>query len=38
MFFVICTLLAVPGMLMLFKVAPWNTGDDRRDGASSAKD
>lgn len=24
MFFVICTLVAVPGMLMLFKVAPWN--------------
>jgi MFS transporter, PAT family, beta-lactamase induction signal transducer AmpG len=25
MFFVVCTLLAVPGMLMLFKVAPWNS-------------
>ena len=23
-FFVICTLLAIPGMLLLFKVAPWN--------------
>ncbi|OGQ10807.1 MAG: AmpG family muropeptide MFS transporter [Deltaproteobacteria bacterium RBG_16_71_12] len=23
-FFVLCTLLAVPGMLLLFKVAPWN--------------
>jgi PAT family beta-lactamase induction signal transducer AmpG len=23
-FFVICTLVAIPGMLMLFKVAPWN--------------
>jgi PAT family beta-lactamase induction signal transducer AmpG len=23
-FFLICTLLAVPGMLLLFKVAPWN--------------
>jgi MFS transporter, PAT family, beta-lactamase induction signal transducer AmpG len=25
-FFVICTLVAIPGMLMLFKVAPWNEG------------
>lgn len=24
-FFLICTLLAVPGMLLLFKVAPWHT-------------
>lgn len=23
MFFVICTIFAIPGMLMLFKVAPW---------------
>ena len=23
LFFVICTLLALPGMLLLFKVAPW---------------
>ena len=23
-FFYLCTLLAVPGMLLLFKVAPWN--------------
>jgi PAT family beta-lactamase induction signal transducer AmpG len=23
-FFVLCTLLAIPGMLLLFKVAPWN--------------
>ncbi len=23
-FFVICTLVAIPGMLLLFKVAPWN--------------
>jgi PAT family beta-lactamase induction signal transducer AmpG len=23
-FFVVCTMLAVPGMLLLFKVAPWN--------------
>lgn len=25
-FFVICTLVAIPGMLMLLKVAPWNEG------------
>jgi len=23
-FFYVCTLLAIPGMLLLFKVAPWN--------------
>ena len=23
-FFLLCTALAVPGMLLLFKVAPWN--------------
>ena len=23
-FFLLCTLVAIPGMLMLFKVAPWN--------------
>lgn len=26
-FFVICTLLAVPGMLLLFKIAPWGAAD-----------
>ena len=26
-FFVICALLAIPGMLMLFKVAPWSAED-----------
>jgi PAT family beta-lactamase induction signal transducer AmpG len=26
-FFIICTLIAIPGMLLLFKVAPWN-GDN----------
>ncbi len=26
-FFLMCTVLAIPGMLLLFKVAPWN-GDD----------
>jgi len=23
-FFIVCTLVAIPGMLLLFKVAPWN--------------
>ena len=23
-FFLLCTMLAIPGMLLLFKVAPWN--------------
>ncbi len=27
-FFLLCTLLAIPGMLLLFKVAPWN-GEDQ---------
>jgi MFS transporter, PAT family, beta-lactamase induction signal transducer AmpG len=27
-FFVICALLAIPGMLMLLKVAPWNAEDE----------
>ena len=26
-FFLLCTLLAIPGMLLLFKVAPWNADD-----------
>jgi PAT family beta-lactamase induction signal transducer AmpG len=25
-FFLLCALLAVPGMLLLFKVAPWGSG------------
>ena len=29
---VLCTLLAVPGMLLLLKVAPWN-GDQEADVA-----
>ena len=30
-FFYVCTLLAIPGMLLLFKVAPWNTiGSDQQ--------
>lgn len=27
-FYFLCTLLAIPGMLMLFKVAPWNESSD----------
>ncbi|MEM7191845.1 MAG: AmpG family muropeptide MFS transporter [Pseudomonadota bacterium] len=30
-FFVICTLLAIPGMLMLFLVAPWSAKDGSPD-------
>jgi PAT family beta-lactamase induction signal transducer AmpG len=26
-FFIVCTLVAVPGMLLLLKVAPWNSAD-----------
>ncbi len=30
-FFYVCTLLAIPGMLLLFKIAPWNTrGSDQQ--------
>ena len=25
-FFVICTLMAIPGLLLLHKIAPWRTG------------
>ena len=27
-FFIACTVIAVPGMLLLFKVAPWNSGQE----------
>ncbi len=27
-FFLLCALLAVPGMLLLFRVAPWRTGEE----------
>jgi len=27
-FFLLCTALAIPGMLLLFKVAPWNASTD----------
>jgi MFS transporter, PAT family, beta-lactamase induction signal transducer AmpG len=33
-FFYVCTLLAIPGMLLLFKVAPWNTIDSDQQKAS----
>ena len=33
-FFVICVLLAIPGMLMLFKVAPWSAEDETPDEES----
>jgi len=29
-FFYLCTLLAIPGMLLLFKVAPWNKDDSQQ--------
>jgi PAT family beta-lactamase induction signal transducer AmpG len=29
-FFLLCTLLALPGMLLLFKIAPWNGADSSR--------
>jgi MFS transporter, PAT family, beta-lactamase induction signal transducer AmpG len=28
-FFYVCTLLAIPGMLLLFKIAPWNANKDQ---------
>ncbi|MHB0984406.1 MAG: AmpG family muropeptide MFS transporter [Sulfuricella sp.] len=28
-FFLLCTVLALPGMALLFKVAPWKEGEDR---------
>ena len=27
-FFIFCTLIAIPGMLLLFKIAPWNSHSD----------
>jgi MFS transporter, PAT family, beta-lactamase induction signal transducer AmpG len=32
-FFLICTALGVPGMLLLFKVAPWGAGDEATPAA-----
>jgi MFS transporter, PAT family, beta-lactamase induction signal transducer AmpG len=31
-FFLLCALLALPGMLLLFKIAPWNGADSSRAG------
>ena len=33
-FFYVCTLLAIPGMLLLFKVAPWNKEDSQETSPS----
>jgi MFS transporter, PAT family, beta-lactamase induction signal transducer AmpG len=35
-FFIACTVIAVPGMLLLFKVAPWNSGQAEKWGDSYA--
>jgi PAT family beta-lactamase induction signal transducer AmpG len=35
-FFLMCVALAVPGMLLLFKVAPWNEDDGLRTAAAKA--
>lgn len=32
MFFLICTALAIPGMLLLLRVAPWNDKSDEQNG------
>jgi PAT family beta-lactamase induction signal transducer AmpG len=33
-FFIICTVLAIPGMLLLFKVAPWQSDTDYQSRAA----
>ena len=33
-FFIICTVLAIPGMLLLFKVAPWQSDTDLQSRAA----
>jgi PAT family beta-lactamase induction signal transducer AmpG len=35
-FFVICTLAAIPGMLLLLKVAPWNEKTDKKAESAAA--
>ncbi|MCD6295796.1 MAG: AmpG family muropeptide MFS transporter [Deltaproteobacteria bacterium] len=35
-FFIACTVIAVPGMLLLLKFAPWNSGQTERDRDSYA--
>jgi PAT family beta-lactamase induction signal transducer AmpG len=32
-FFVLCTVLAIPGMLLLFKIAPWHEGAIKKGGS-----
>lgn len=34
-FFFLCTALAIPGMLLLFKVAPWNSGSEREESVQT---
>jgi len=35
-FFIACTVIAVPGMLLLFKIAPWDSGQAKKFGDSYA--
>jgi PAT family beta-lactamase induction signal transducer AmpG len=35
-FFIACTVIAVPGMLLLYKVAPWNSDQAEKSGDSYA--
>jgi PAT family beta-lactamase induction signal transducer AmpG len=35
LFFLLCTLLALPGMLLLFKVAPWREREGRPEAAAN---
>ena len=35
-FFVICTIAAIPGMLLLLKVAPWNEKEEKKEARSAA--
>ena len=35
-FFVICTIAAIPGMLLLLKVAPWNEKKEKEKKPSAA--
>jgi PAT family beta-lactamase induction signal transducer AmpG len=37
-FFWLCFFLAIPGMLLLFKVAPWNGDRDREAGEAAAEE
>jgi PAT family beta-lactamase induction signal transducer AmpG len=35
-FFIICTLAAIPGMLLLLKVAPWTEKEEKKEARSAA--